>query len=214
MDFEELYQEVILDHSRRPRNYGEMADATAHIHANNPMCGDDITVHTKLSPTDLEAISFTGNGCSICIASASLMTVKLKKKSRDDALKLLDRLVGLPCHEVGASARVRNTRREEAWAIGRRRPQQFDGLGCLTMIEGDRRVYPGGIKGMHPLVVGPLLGDFREECLRALLLANRSEANRDLLLDGIARENSVFGVSVSLPRRSADASGQCVGVDS
>lgn len=90
MEFEELYQEVILDHSRRPRNYCEMPDADVHIHANNPMCGDDVTVHVKFG-TDggMEALSFTGNGCSICMASASLMTQKLKKKSRAESEELM-----------------------------------------------------------------------------------------------------------------------------
>ena len=89
MDFEELFQDVILDHSRRPRNYGELPDADRHIHADNPMCGDDVTVHVKFCPDDmLDVISFSGNGCSICVASASLMTLKLKKKSRAEASKL------------------------------------------------------------------------------------------------------------------------------
>ena len=90
MDFEELYQEVILDHARRPRNYSEMPDADAHVHANNPMCGDDVTVHVKFDATGaLEAVSFTGNGCSICMASASMMTQKLKKKGRDESKDLM-----------------------------------------------------------------------------------------------------------------------------
>jgi nitrogen fixation NifU-like protein len=90
VDFEELYQDVILDHSRRPRNYGELPGADARIHANNPMCGDDVTVHVKFGPENtVDAISFSGNGCSICIASASLMTLKLRKKSRTEVLKLM-----------------------------------------------------------------------------------------------------------------------------
>ena len=90
MEFEELYQEVILDHSRRPRNFGELPDADVHIHANNPMCGDDVTVHVKFDADNaLEAVSFTGNGCSICMASASMMTQKLKKKSRAESAGLM-----------------------------------------------------------------------------------------------------------------------------
>ena len=90
MEFEELYQQVILDHSRRPRNFGEMPDADVHIHANNPMCGDDVTVHVKFGADDsVESVSFTGNGCSICMASASMMTQKLKKKSRAESAELM-----------------------------------------------------------------------------------------------------------------------------
>ena len=92
MEFEELYQEVILDHSRRPRNFSEMPEADAHIHANNPMCGDDVTVHVKFGADDaLEAVSFSGNGCSICMASASMMTQKLKKKSRAESAELMQK---------------------------------------------------------------------------------------------------------------------------
>jgi nitrogen fixation NifU-like protein len=90
VEFEELYQQVILDHSRRPRNFNEMPEADAHIHANNPMCGDDVTVHVKFGADDaLEAVSFSGNGCSICMASASMMTQKLKKKSRAESAELM-----------------------------------------------------------------------------------------------------------------------------
>jgi len=86
VEFEELYQDVILDHSRRPRNFGELPDATVHVHGDNPMCGDEINVHLKFGPDDIvEGITFTGNGCSICMASASLMTTKVKKKSRSEA---------------------------------------------------------------------------------------------------------------------------------
>ena len=90
MEFEELYQDVILDHSRRPRNFGELPEATVHVHGDNPSCGDEINVHLKLGADDtVEAISFTGNGCSICMASASLMTLKVKKKPRTEAEALM-----------------------------------------------------------------------------------------------------------------------------
>jgi len=86
VEFEELYQDVILDHSRRPRNFGELPDASVHVHGDNPMCGDEISVHLKFGADDsVEGITFTGNGCSICMASASLMTMKVKKKSRAEA---------------------------------------------------------------------------------------------------------------------------------
>ena len=86
VEFEELYQDVILDHSRRPRNFGELPEATVHVHGDNPMCGDEINVHLKFGADDIvEGITFTGNGCSICMASASLMTTKVKKKSRAEA---------------------------------------------------------------------------------------------------------------------------------
>lgn len=86
MDFEELYREVILDHARRPRNCGELPDADRHVHGDNPLCGDEVTVHVKFGQRDdIENITFTGNACSICMASASLMTQKVKRHTRAEA---------------------------------------------------------------------------------------------------------------------------------
>lgn len=96
MDFEELYQDVILDHSRRPRNFREMPEADAHAHGDNPMCGDEVNIHVKLDADGImEAVTFTGNGCSICMASASLMTVKLKKKNRAEAGQLTRKFLAM-----------------------------------------------------------------------------------------------------------------------
>ena len=86
MDFEELYREVILDHARRPRNLGELLEADRHVHGDNPLCGDEVTVHVKFGQKDdIENITFTGNACSICMASASLMTQKVKRHTRAEA---------------------------------------------------------------------------------------------------------------------------------
>lgn len=83
MDLDELYRDVVLDHSRRPRNYGELPDADAHVHGDNPSCGDEITLHVKFDPDrGVSDVAFTGNGCSLCMASASLMTQKIKRKPR------------------------------------------------------------------------------------------------------------------------------------
>jgi nitrogen fixation NifU-like protein len=89
-EIEELYQEVILDHSRRPRNFGELSDATVRVHGDNPACGDEIHVAVKFD-TDggLQDIKFTGRGCAISQASASLMTMKLKGKTRPEATQML-----------------------------------------------------------------------------------------------------------------------------
>jgi nitrogen fixation NifU-like protein len=82
-ELEELYQTVILDHSRRPRNFGELADADVHVHGDNPSCGDEIDLGVKFGPEgSLSEIKFSGHGCAISQASASLMTMKLKGKSR------------------------------------------------------------------------------------------------------------------------------------
>jgi nitrogen fixation protein NifU and related proteins len=89
-ELEELYQEVILDHSRRPRNFGELCDATVRVHGDNPVCGDEIHVGVKFGPDgSLQDIKFTGHGCAISQASASMMTTKLKGKSRDETMSIL-----------------------------------------------------------------------------------------------------------------------------
>jgi nitrogen fixation NifU-like protein len=89
-ELEELYQEVILDHSRRPRNFGELPDAAVRVHGDNPICGDEIHVGVKFGPDgSLQDIKFTGHGCAISQASASMMTTKLKGKSRDETMSIL-----------------------------------------------------------------------------------------------------------------------------
>lgn len=89
-ELEELYQEVILDHSRHPRNFGELPNAGVRVHGDNPACGDEIHVGVKFGPDgSLQDIKFTGHGCAISQASASMMTTKLKGKSRDETMSLL-----------------------------------------------------------------------------------------------------------------------------
>jgi nitrogen fixation NifU-like protein len=85
-ELEELYQQVILDHSRRPRNVGEITDGAVHVHGDNPSCGDEIHLHVKFGADgEIEDLKFTGQGCAISQASASMMTLKVKGKSRVDA---------------------------------------------------------------------------------------------------------------------------------
>lgn len=85
MNLEELYQEIILDHSKRPRNFGPLPDATVTVKGDNPSCGDEVELAVKLTPDVIEAVKFTGHGCAICMASASLMTLKVKGKPRAEA---------------------------------------------------------------------------------------------------------------------------------
>lgn len=87
---ENLYQEVILDHNRKPRNYQELPDATQYSHGVNPLCGDNYHLYLKITPEGiLENVGFTGSGCAISKSSASLMTtlIKGKKISEAEALK-------------------------------------------------------------------------------------------------------------------------------
>jgi nitrogen fixation NifU-like protein len=85
MNLEELYQEIILDHSKRPRNFGPLPGATVTVKGDNPSCGDEVELAVKLTPGAIEAVKFTGHGCAICMASASLMTLKVKGKPRSEA---------------------------------------------------------------------------------------------------------------------------------
>jgi nitrogen fixation NifU-like protein len=85
VNIEELYQEIILDHCKRPRNFGSLPDATATVKGDNPSCGDEVELTVKLTPQTIEALKFTGHGCAICMASASLMTIKMRGKSRVEA---------------------------------------------------------------------------------------------------------------------------------
>jgi nitrogen fixation NifU-like protein len=89
-ELEELYQEVILDHSRRPRNFGEVPEADVRVHGDNPACGDEIHLTAKFGADgSFQDIKFSGHGCAISQASASLMTMKLKGKSRSDAEEMI-----------------------------------------------------------------------------------------------------------------------------
>ena len=103
---EELYQEVILDHSRRPRNFGELQDATVRVHGDNPACGDEIHLAVKFDADGgLEDIKFSGRGCAISQASASLMTMKLKGKSRGEVTEMLRAFHNLVTNETNDASK-------------------------------------------------------------------------------------------------------------
>ena len=88
---DELYQEIILDHSKRPRNCHAMDDANRKAEGYNPLCGDKLKLFLKMEGDVVKDVSFVGSGCAISTASASLMTETLKGKSRQEALKLLEK---------------------------------------------------------------------------------------------------------------------------
>ena len=88
-ELEELYQEVILDHSRRPRNFGVLEKPDVLVHGDNPACGDEIHLGVQFGADGgLQEIKFSGQGCAISQASASMMTMKLKGKSRAEAAEM------------------------------------------------------------------------------------------------------------------------------
>lgn len=87
----ELYQNVILEHNRSPRNYRVMEDSDRQAEGNNPLCGDQLTVWIKLDGDVISDVTFQGLGCAISRASASLMTAAVKGKSRGEAEELFER---------------------------------------------------------------------------------------------------------------------------
>jgi nitrogen fixation NifU-like protein len=92
MELTDLYRDVILDHNRKPRNFGPLEQANARAEGFNPLCGDQLTVRLNLADDRIENIRFEGQGCAISTASASLMTEAVKGKTRGEALALFDRV--------------------------------------------------------------------------------------------------------------------------
>lgn len=89
-ELDELYQEVILDHNRSPRNYRVVANANRKAEGYNPLCGDHVTVFLQVDDGVIKDISFQGSGCAISKASASMMTTELKGKTEAAAQELFD----------------------------------------------------------------------------------------------------------------------------
>ena len=89
-DLRELYQQVILDHNRNPRNFKEIPNATRKVDGYNPLCGDHYTVFLQLEGETIRDIGFTGNGCAISKASASVMSSTVKGKQRAEAEALFE----------------------------------------------------------------------------------------------------------------------------
>jgi len=99
-ELRDLYQEVILDHKKRPRNFRPMEDSDFQADGHNPLCGDQVTVFLKVREGLIEDVSFQGEGCAISMASASLMTEILKGKSPQEAEDLFGKFHDLVTEEV------------------------------------------------------------------------------------------------------------------
>src|SRR6202051_4413774 len=116
MELIDLYRDVILDHNRRPRNFGVLETADASVEGFNPMCGDRLTVRVKMAGDEISDIRFEGQGGAISTASASLMTEAVKGKTRSEALALFDRVHRLltddaaPSDELGKLAALSGVR--------------------------------------------------------------------------------------------------------
>ncbi len=125
-DLQDLYQEVILDHNRRPRNFREMPGANHRAEGFNPLCGDKLTLYLNLEGDVIRDVSFVGSGCAISKASASLMTEALKGKTVSDAEAMFTRF-----HDMVTSA-------HDSAA-------DFSDLGKLSVLAGVRE-FPTRIK--------------------------------------------------------------------
>lgn len=119
MDPKELYQQVILDHARKPRNHGTIEGPHICVEADNPSCGDELTLHLKVDEEGkVEDVRFTGEGCAISQASASMMTVKIKGKEISDVEELKEIFRDL--------------------LTSKERPELPEGFGELKLLEGVR----------------------------------------------------------------------------
>ena len=99
-----LYQELILEHYRHPRNKGVLADHTVEAHVANPVCGDEVKIQIRLDGDQIEEIAFDGQGCSISQASVSMMTGLIKGTERGEAIRLADRFTDMMHGDEGAAS--------------------------------------------------------------------------------------------------------------
>ena len=123
-DLAELYQETILDHSRRPRNFGRLGQATGDAEGYNPLCGDRFHIWIDEAGESIREVKFEGSGCAISTASASIMTESVRGRTRAEAQHLIDLFLGL--------------------ATGKRQPGAGE-LGKLSVFAGIRD-YPTRVK--------------------------------------------------------------------
>jgi len=107
-ELRELYQQVILDHNKSPRNFKKLEDANHHAEGHNPLCGDHLDVYLQLENDVVKDISFIGNGCAISKSSASLMTAIIKGKTKDEAEELFGKF-----HDL-VTGKLKNTNEIEA----------------------------------------------------------------------------------------------------
>ena len=117
MDLKDLYRDVILDHNKRPRNFGRLAPPARSARGHNPLCGDQLTVYADLAGDTVEQVRFEGTGCAISVASASLMTEAVSGKSTAEVEQLFTRVHELltrqdapPAGELGKLAALSGVR--------------------------------------------------------------------------------------------------------
>jgi nitrogen fixation protein NifU and related proteins len=115
-DSKQLYQEVILDHNRKPRNYGRLEDATHRSEGLNPLCGDHIWLTVKVAGDTIENVAFEGESCAICKASASMMTASVKGKPVAEAERLVEEFRGMATGTLDAASQPNHLGRLKVFA--------------------------------------------------------------------------------------------------
>ncbi len=95
MELDDLYQEIILDHYKQPRNQGQLSNATVHISGKNPFCGDELDLSLIIKDDLVQDIAFKGSGCAISQASISVMTEQVKGKTVNEVRELIDKFSGM-----------------------------------------------------------------------------------------------------------------------
>lgn len=123
----QLYQQLIIDHSKKPRNFGKLENCTHHCDGHNPLCGDNISVYLILDENNIvQDLKFEGSGCSISQASASMMTQTLKGRTKEEALQIFEEF--------------------QAMIMGNLKPdEQENHLGKLAVFSGVTQ-YPSRVK--------------------------------------------------------------------
>ncbi len=99
-ELSELYQQVILDHNKKPRNFRKLEGATHQAEGHNPLCGDQLTVYLDLENDAVKDVSFEGSGCAISKAAASMMTQAVKGKTKPEVVRLFDEFHGMVTGEL------------------------------------------------------------------------------------------------------------------
>ncbi len=144
-ELSELYQQVILDHNKKPRNYRRLETANRSADGHNPLCGDQLTVYLQLDEGVVKEVSFVGSGCAISKASASMMTQSLKGKTRAEAQILFDEFHRMVMGELDAEGTDNHLGRLKIFAGVRDYPARVKcaSLSWHTMhaaLEGDETV--------------------------------------------------------------------------
>lgn len=130
-DLRDLYQSVILDHNRHPRNFGKLEGSSHEAEGYNPLCGDKVKVYLRMAGDVVEDVSFEGSGCAISTASASLLTDSAKGKKREEVERLFRRFRGVVMGENGSGAEDPPLGKLEVLAGVREFPMR---VKCATLV--------------------------------------------------------------------------------